>query len=312
LYSTTGFLTQLSNANCIYGPGLLQYTAPTNCCKEVKTQLKITANFHTHTYRCHHAEGDIGDYVAEAKKAELSVLGFSEHIPLPDGRLNQDNIHMDPGALSEYARMVRGAQRHGKNIEVLLGGECDYAPKYASWFRDELLGKLGFDYLLTATHYTLINGVQRMFDDITTPRHLAAYAKQSVKAMESGLFSCMVHPDIYMVGYRKWDENAAACASDIIGAALEYGVLLEINAKGLRLAGVEHIDDISRAFYPYYRFWELAAERKCPVIIGSDAHKPHLITEALPLCLQMAEKLGVGLTERMPLYYARLAAGSHL
>ncbi|MFV0479993.1 MAG: PHP domain-containing protein [Anaerorhabdus sp.] len=38
-------------------------------------------NFHTHTYRCKHAIGRDEEYVIEAIKAGVKVLGFSDHMP---------------------------------------------------------------------------------------------------------------------------------------------------------------------------------------------------------------------------------------
>ena len=41
----------------------------------------LTTNFHTHTTRCNHASGEDRQYVEEAIKGGLKVLGFSDHSP---------------------------------------------------------------------------------------------------------------------------------------------------------------------------------------------------------------------------------------
>ena len=41
----------------------------------------LTTNFHTHTTRCNHAVGEDRQYVEEAIKGGLKVLGFSDHSP---------------------------------------------------------------------------------------------------------------------------------------------------------------------------------------------------------------------------------------
>ena len=48
--------------------------------------MKFTGkiNLHTHTYMCQHGSGNIADYMVWAEKENFEVLGFSEHIPLPD------------------------------------------------------------------------------------------------------------------------------------------------------------------------------------------------------------------------------------
>ena len=43
-------------------------------------------NFHTHTYRCGHANGSEEDMVCAAIKMGIEELGISEHVPLPHYR----------------------------------------------------------------------------------------------------------------------------------------------------------------------------------------------------------------------------------
>ena len=49
--------------------------------KNVKGIMKMLANFHTHTYRCHHASGTDREYVESAIRAGVKVLGFADHSP---------------------------------------------------------------------------------------------------------------------------------------------------------------------------------------------------------------------------------------
>ena len=43
-------------------------------------------NFHTHTYRCGHANGSEEEMVCSAIKMGIEELGISEHVPLPHYR----------------------------------------------------------------------------------------------------------------------------------------------------------------------------------------------------------------------------------
>ena len=43
----------------------------------------MTANYHTHTWRCLHASGTERQYVERAIEGGLAVLGFSDHAPMP-------------------------------------------------------------------------------------------------------------------------------------------------------------------------------------------------------------------------------------
>ena len=41
----------------------------------------MIANYHTHTWRCRHADGTEREYVETAIEAGLKILGFSDHTP---------------------------------------------------------------------------------------------------------------------------------------------------------------------------------------------------------------------------------------
>ena len=43
--------------------------------------MKITTNYHTHTYLCKHARGTIEDYVDRAIELGYTDIGISDHCP---------------------------------------------------------------------------------------------------------------------------------------------------------------------------------------------------------------------------------------
>ena len=43
----------------------------------------LTANYHTHTYRCQHAGGTEREYIEKAIEVGIKKLGFSDHVPCP-------------------------------------------------------------------------------------------------------------------------------------------------------------------------------------------------------------------------------------
>ena len=61
-------------------------------------------NFHTHTYRCKHAEGDVEDYCRVAVEQGMSTLGFTDHTALPDDRWV--SLRMYYAELPEYSRAI--------------------------------------------------------------------------------------------------------------------------------------------------------------------------------------------------------------
>jgi len=67
-------------------------------------------DYHTHTARCGHAQGQPADYVAAAQALGLSAIGIADHLPLlpePDPELS-----MDASDLAGYVAEVRGSGPH--------------------------------------------------------------------------------------------------------------------------------------------------------------------------------------------------------
>jgi len=254
-------------------------------------------NYHTHTYRCRHASGDIADYVASARGAGLAELGFSDHCPYPDGRWS--DVRMDISELPEYVEAIRTAKlgteksgadgwrsdardsrgasvsrlRSAQSPRILAGLECEWVPEYESFMCDEFKGSFGLDYLVAGIHNYLHRGEWRDTYTISTPAELASFGSTSCRAMESGLFAFLAHPDVFCYSWMPWDENARACARDILETAQRTGTPLEINGYGMRKARVR-TDRGSRHPYPHESFWEMASEYRIECVINSDAHRP--------------------------------------
>jgi len=75
------------------------------------------------------------------------------------------------------------------------------------------------------------------------------------------------------------------------------GVILEMNKKGFRLAGVEKPEDFHKVLYPNQKFWELASQIHPLAIYGADTHKPHLVGNNINLCQQFAHNLDITLVD---------------
>ena len=263
------------------------------------SQAKV--NLHTHSFYCGHGAGEISDYVKEAKaEGKLSVLGFSEHCPVPDNRWPSTRMQFDQ--LPLYIKDVREArsseealgtgQQDEKSLQILLGAECDYLPQYHSYFKDELLGAQGFDYLIGAVHFhhDPITGAYIYPNKIPdyTP-FLGEYVKNYVMTIESGLFLFCAHPDLYAYN-TPWNADLKAAAKDIIQCAKEHDTILEVNGNGLR-KGIAQIGGVQRHRYTIPQFWDMALDAGVRICCNSDAHAP----KELPIdnCLEFANELGI-------------------
>ena len=229
-------------------------------------------NFHTHTYRCNHATGDVADYCRVAVDLGMETLGFSDHTALPDDRWL--GARMPYSDLDDYVAAIDKGRRDFPGLTVLKGMECEYVPEFHAFYEDELLGARAFDYLVGAAHFFPEgDDWTGTYGGTRDAKSLRAYADYTIDMMETGLFDFIAHPDLFGNCYAVFDADARACSRDILVAARECDVGMEINALGLRKQARKKPGN-PYPLYPWLPFWELAAECDPPVIVNSDAHRP--------------------------------------
>ena len=236
-------------------------------------------NLHTHTYRCRHAFGEAGGYVFFGKKAGLSLIGISDHCPLPTDwwkyiRMNEDEF---PG----YVKEINEAKKMLPDVTVLSSMECECFEEFYGYY-DELKEKYGLDYLVGSAHaYKDAEGKHTVYERTMDAKDMSAYAFEEIKAMESGKFAIMAHPDLYMAHVNGWDINTKACAREIIDAAVATGSVIELNTSGFA----------KQAGYPCRNFWEMVCEAGVKVVMNSDAHYPEKIIEGFDLGVKLINEI---------------------
>lgn len=246
----------------------------------------MIANYHTHTWRCGHAEGSEREYIQRAVEGGLKVLGFSDHTPHDffDTEPRNRPIRMKPEELPEYAATVRKlAGEYREQIQILAGVEAEYYPKYFPRTL-ELLKENGIQYMILGQHF-LGNEVGEPYSGRPCADHkvLERYVSQTIEALDTGLFTYFAHPDlIHFVGEDSVYEREIR---KLCQAANRTGTPLEINLLGIR----------EKRHYPNERFWRLAAEEGSTVILGCDAHTPQDVVDpkSEQKALALAERLGL-------------------
>lgn len=266
----------------------------------------LKANYHTHVVLCGHAVGMTEDYVTKAISLGYTSLGMSDHGPIGRNMMspaefdkNWLNKQMDLKIFEEvYLPDVLAAKdKYKKEINVYVGLEIEYIPEYHEHFA-MLRSKL--DYLNYAGHFFYHEGKNYNGFEEVTYKNVAGYAQTAKKAIESGLYAMMVHPDVFMHKYKdvngenKWDEHCEAAAKVIIEAAVENNVYLEINCGGLYKVTAASAQP-GEYGYPRRQFWELASKYKdLNVVIGADAHDPkQLEAKEINIARELAKKLNI-------------------
>ena len=190
-------------------------------------------NYHTHTVRCNHAVGTERDYIEAALAAGLKTLGFSDHTPqLFDGGY-VSGFRMLPEELDGYCRTMLALRKeyHGR-LALPIGLEAEYYPRYFARL-SRFLRDYPVDYLILGQH-ALFNEIEHVFSGAPTTdeRILDRYVGQCIEGLETGLFSCLCHPELLrFVGEDKiYDRHMRR----LCVRTRELGIPLELNLLGLR------------------------------------------------------------------------------
>ena len=252
----------------------------------------MIANYHTHTPRCQHAQGAETEYIENALARGLKIFGFSDHTPQWFPNDFYDGIRMFPHQLVEYCNTIRALQiQYADKISIPLGLEVEYYPAIF----DELMLHLqdnGIEYLILGQHW-IGNEMNEPYSGRATEDEtiLQRYCNQAIRGMETGLFSCLAHPDlIHFVGERKIYQKHMR---RLCKASINTDTPVEINFYGIG----------QNRHYPNKFFWELAAEEGCKVVLGMDAHCPENVSDPAQetIAMEMVHHYGLNLLETIPL-----------
>lgn len=237
----------------------------------------MLANYHTHTWRCRHANGTENEYIDRAMANGMQVLGFSDHTPYWFDADYYSSFRMFPEQLPEYVETVLSLQKqYAGKISLPLGLEIEYYPRSFRNLMDHLK-EYPIEYLILGQHYVREEIGENYLGAHPTDskEDLQCYCDQCVDALYTGYVSCFAHPDVFcFLGDGKHYEQQMR---RLCRAAKECNVPLEINLQGLRKG----------RHYPNPAFWEIAAEEGCRAVLGCDAHTPEDI--AAPAEVKNAE-----------------------
>lgn len=250
----------------------------------------MKTNYHTHTYRCKHATGTEEDFVLEAIKNNLAILGLSDHAPFKgDTFFNR----MDYLELFEYLDTCFKLKNQYKDkLSIKVGLEIEYIYSQHAYY-EYLLNNLNVEYLILGQHFFYVDDEELNTFSLTSTKDIKTYANTIKDALATGYFSLLAHPDVFFINNLKFDDNVKEAFDIIIKAAKTYDIPLEFNANGIR-RGIKDYIDGARYPYPYLEFWKLVAKENIKVIISSDCHNPEdLWDENVDTAYKLAKELSL-------------------
>ena len=226
----------------------------------------MKANYHTHTFRCNHAQGTEKEYVEKAIESGLKILGFSDHTPypFPDPKEYCSHTRMRMDELEDYVTTIlKLRDEYRDDIDIHLGLEVEYFPPHFEVLHKEI-SNYPIEYLLLAQHFLGDghNSFPFCGGATTDPSILKQYCAQVKEAMHLGCFTYLAHPDfINFTGDSQiYDTEMRALCQEAKALRLP----LEINFLGIG----------ENRHYPNDALWKIAGEVGCDVVLGLDAHKP--------------------------------------
>ena len=250
----------------------------------------MKANYHTHTTRCHHAFGEDREYVEEAIRAGLRILGFSDHCPWIYKSDYVSNIRMTPQETDGYFSSLEKLRReYEKDIDIFIGFESEYLPELMEK-QDAFLKDYPVDYMILGQHFldseSDFNYSGRMADD---EDRLIRYVDLCIEGARSGRYLYLAHPDlIYYTGSDKIYQREM---KRLCEAMKQMNIPLEYNLLGLAI----------HRNYPEERFWQIVRNTGNSVIFGVDAHRPEQFADRQTLELAKKQCEGMNVVEQLTL-----------
>ncbi len=225
-------------------------------------------NYHTHTRRCNHADGSDEAYVLNAIQGGFTELGFSDHSPWPKHPFENQTIRMSTDELAEYVDSLKALQkRYGKQIKILIGMECEYYPDRLDYLR-WMINTYDLDYVILGNHFHIYELRTRYYAQYVDREHLYQdYERDTIEALNTGLYDCLAHPDLFLKTNPEFNETARAMTKRILLESKRLSIPIEFNLGGIR-------NSLNRSKYPSIAFWQVVAEIGNEVVIGVDAHSP--------------------------------------
>lgn len=254
--------------------------------------LAALADYHVHTPLCQHAHGWPAEFAARAVDLGLGELGFADHNPMPE---QFDIWRMARADLPRYLDEVEQARAQFPQLTIRIGLECDYLAGREAWI-EELRGMADWDYFIGSVHYIsdgfAVDDPQYIgrYRSGETDAIWSAYWKAYERAIRTGLFDFMGHPDLPKKFGFKPAGDLRRFYEPAIAALGETQTPFEINTAGWRKECAEQ--------YPAREFLDLARAADVPLLINSDSHAVGELAAGFAEAAALAKSAGYRRTAR--------------
>ncbi len=215
--------------------------------------MKFEADLHVHSVASGHAYSTIAENAEAAAKKGLKLIAITDHGP-----------HMPGGPHLYHFGNLRAVPKNYLGVEILKGVEANIIDKEGNIDVPEEFASM-LEIVLAGFHsYCSPTGT------------VAENTKAMINAMNNPLVDMIVHPG---------NPEFKVDSTEIILAAKETGVLLEINNSSLGLSR-------AGSYCNCMAIAEKAAEHKIQVAVGSDAHWADRVGDFIS-AIELMKKVGL-------------------
>lgn len=249
----------------------------------------MLVDYHTHHYRCGHAQGQLAEYVEAAIGAGLNEIGLSDHSPIYHlGSDPQPRPHtaMSQHELPAYINDMQAVRdRFADQITVRLGVESDYVLGWDDHYR-QLWSQYPLDYVIGSVHWLgpwsifnryLPNG--RSVEDVYTE-----YLHTTQAAARSGVYDIIGHLDCLKTAGHLTDTGITPLLEETVRVLAACDVVVELNTSGWR----KPIADC----YPGAELLACCHHYGVPVTLSSDAHTPQHVAAGYNRAIALLREIG--------------------
>jgi len=258
-----------------------------------KLLIDTTIDGHVHTRLCHHARGEMEEYVLVAIKKGLRKLVFLEHLEV--GIDYFESTWLTEYDFNFYHEEGKRLQKkyHGR-LEIGLGVEVGYNPNSLKETLQRLnlhnWDRIGISYHFMDTdskHLNLVSSKQvniEALDRFGVDKVVSRYYKELLDAVDKlpGQVLCHIdavmrhHPNVVITP----EHNSLI--DDLLDSVARQNMSLEVNTSGYRIKDEP---------FPSLDILRKAAKKNIPLVAGSDAHRPEDVGRYFEKLPELIEKL---------------------
>ena len=256
--------------------------------------IDTTIDGHVHTKLCHHARGEMEEYVLAAINTGLRKLIFLEHLEVGINYFESTWLtEVDFEYYHEEGKRLQ--EKYQDRIEIGLGIEVGYNPKFLKETQRRLAlhtwDRIGISYHFLETdsaHLNMVSSKQvniDAMDQFGVHEIFTRYYKNLQKAVEKlpGQVLCHIdavlrhHPNVVMT------QEHNALIDELLDSVARNNMSLEVNTSGYRIK-----DEPS----PSLDILRKAIKKNIPLVAGSDAHRPEDVGRHFDRLPGLMEKIG--------------------